>query len=181
MNGDNINIIIGGQVIGTAKSGMLTYLDTEDKPEDKCLYSNKGLNKSWDISCNALVHEDDVPDPLKEMMQGPQLVNVQITRPVGKMPRKIKKADKRDPYGKTKWGRKAINYRRTHNIIINDAEIVVTKEDQETLTATLTKTVEERKRLTAFGWTLTGHDELEPNAPSNAARLRDMEIVEKLD
>lgn len=29
----------------------------------------------------------------------------------------------------------------------------------------------------AFGWTLTGHDELEPNAPSNEARLRDMSIV----
>lgn len=28
-----------------------------------------------------------------------------------------------------------------------------------------------------FGWTLTGHDELEPNAPTNAARLRDMRIV----
>ncbi len=37
--------------------------------------------------------------------------------------------------------------------------------------------MEDRKRLTAFGWTLTGHDELEPNAPTNEARLRDMDIV----
>lgn len=37
--------------------------------------------------------------------------------------------------------------------------------------------LEKRKRLTAFGWTLTGHDELEPNAPTNEARLRDMDIV----
>ena len=39
--------------------------------------------------------------------------------------------------------------------------------------------MEERKRLTAFGWTLTGHDELEPNAPTNEARLRDMDIVSR--
>lgn len=37
--------------------------------------------------------------------------------------------------------------------------------------------MKERKRLTAFGWTLTGHDEMEPNAPTNEARLRDMDIV----
>ena len=37
--------------------------------------------------------------------------------------------------------------------------------------------MEDRKRLTAFGWTLTGHDEMEPNAPTNEARLRDMDIV----
>ena len=37
----------------------------------------------------------------------------------------------------------------------------------------------DRKRLTAFGWTLTGHDEMEPNAPSNEARLRDMDIVSR--
>ena len=135
--------MVGGQVIGTAKSGMLTYLDTKEKPESKGLYSNEGLHKSWDISCNALVKEGDVPDPLRELMQGPQLVNVQITRPIGKMPRKMKKADKRDPYGKTKWGRKAINYRRRHTTILNDAEIVVTKQDQETLTATITKAMEE--------------------------------------
>lgn len=39
--------------------------------------------------------------------------------------------------------------------------------------------MKERGKLTAFGWTLTGHDELEPNAPTNEARLRDMEIVGK--
>ena len=33
------------------------------------------------------------------------------------------------------------------------------------------------KRYVCFGWTLTGHDELEPNAPSNEDRLRDMEII----
>ena len=37
----------------------------------------------------------------------------------------------------------------------------------------------DRKLLTAFGWTLTGHDEMEPNAPSNEARLRDMDIVSR--
>ena len=102
------------------------------------LYANR-LNS---ISCNALVQEGDIPDPLKDMMRGPQLVNVKIERPIGKMPRKMKKADKRDPSCKTKWGRKAFNYRRRHSTIINDAEIVLTKQDQETLTATITKAME---------------------------------------
>jgi len=137
---ENFKIMVGGQVIGTARSGMLTYLDTEEKPES--YYSNKGFQKSWDISCNTLVQEGDIPDPLRDMMRGPQMVNVKIERPIGKMPRKMKKADKRDPYGKTKWGRKAFNYRRKHSTIINDAEIVITKQDQETLTATITKAVE---------------------------------------
>ena len=35
---------------------------------------------------------------------------------------------------------------------------------------------EYRKNI-AFGWTLTGHDELEPNAPSNSDRIRDLHIV----
>ena len=39
--------------------------------------------------------------------------------------------------------------------------------------------MEEHKRLTAFGWTLTGHNELEPKAPTNEARLLDMEIVSR--
>ena len=134
---ENFKIMLGGEVIGTAPLGMLTYLDTVEKPESH--YSNKGFQKSWDISCNALVQEGDIPDPLKDMMRGPQLVNVKIERPIGKMPRKMKKADKRDPYCKTKWGRKAFNYRRKHSTIINDAEIVITKQDQETLRATITK------------------------------------------
>lgn len=33
-----------------------------------------------------------------------------------------------------------------------------------------------RKNI-AFGWTLTGHNELEPNAPTNEVRLHDMKIV----
>ena len=139
MDGSKIKIMVGGQVIGTAKSGMLTYLDTVEKAEDP---KHEEFNKSWDISCNALVSEGDIPNPLKDMMRGPQLVNVKIERPIGKMPRKMKKADKRDPYGKTKWGRKAFNYRRKHSTIINDAEIVITKQDQETLTATITKAME---------------------------------------
>ena len=136
IKGENFKIMVGGQVIGTARSGMLTYLDTVEKAEEP---KHEEFNKSWDISCNALVTEGDIPDPLKDMMRGPQLVNVKIERPIGKMPRKMKKADKRDPYCKTKWGRKAFNYRRKHSTIINDAEIVITKQDQETLRATITK------------------------------------------
>ena len=139
IKGENFKIMVGGQVIGTAKSGMLTYLDTVEKVEEP---KHEEFNKSWDISCNALVKEGDIPNPLKDMMQGQQLVNVKIERPIGKMPRKMKKADKRDPYCKTKWGRKAWNYRRKHSTIINDAEIVITKQDQETLTATITKAME---------------------------------------
>ena len=139
MDGSKIKIMVGGQVIGTARSGMLTYLDTVEKAEEP--KHDDGFGKSWDITGNALVK--DVGDTLKDMMQGPQLVTVKIERPIGKMPRKMKKADQRDPYGKTKWGRKAISYRRRHSLVLNDAEVVITKQDQETLTATITKAMEE--------------------------------------
>ena len=136
---ENFKIMVSGQVIGTARSGILTYLDTVEKAEEP---KYEEFSKSFDISCNALVHESDIPDQLKDMMRGPQLVNVKIERPIGKMPRKMKKADKRDPYCKTKWGCRAFNYRRKHSTIINDAEIVITKQDQETLTATITKAID---------------------------------------
>ena len=144
IKGENFKIMVGGQVIGTARSGMLTYIPigTYDNFGNEIELKHEEFNKSWDISCNALVQDGDIPDPLKDMMRGPQLVNVKIERPIGKMPRKMKKADKRDPYCKTKWGRKAFNYRRKHSTIINDAEIVITKQDQETLTATITKAME---------------------------------------
>lgn len=141
IKGENFKIMVGGQVIGTAKSGMLTYLDTVERAEEP--KHDDGFGKSWDITGNVLVREGDLSDPLRDMMRGPQLVNVRIERPIGKMPRKMKKADKRDPYCKTKWGRKAFNYRRRHRTIINDAEVVITKQDQETLTATITKAFEE--------------------------------------
>ena len=141
IKGENFKIMVGGQVIGTAKSGMLTYLDTVEKAEEP---KHEEFNKSWDISCNALVSEGDIPNPLKDMMRGPQLVNVKIERPIGKMPRKMKKAHEhgwlycRD----TKWKRKAGNYRRRMIMTLHDAEIVITKQDQETLTATITKAME---------------------------------------
>ena len=140
IKGENFKIMVGGQVIGTAKSGMLTYLDTVERAEEP--KHDDDFGKSWDITGNALVREGDMSDPLKDMMRGPQLVNVRIERPIGKMPRKMKKADRRDPYGKTKWGRKAIYYRRRHVTMLNAAEVVITKQDQETLTATITKAME---------------------------------------
>ena len=34
IKGENFKIMVGGQVIGTARSGMLTYLDTVEKAEE---------------------------------------------------------------------------------------------------------------------------------------------------
>ena len=78
IKGENFKIMVGGQVIGTARSGMLTYLDTVEKVEEP---KHEEFNKVW-------------------------------------------------------------NYRRKHSTILNDAEIVITKQDQETLTATITKAME---------------------------------------
>ena len=133
---DNFNIMVGGLSIGTAKSGMLTYLDTVEKTEEP---KYKEFNKSWDIEYNVLVKEGDASDMLKDMMRKPLLVNVMEELIVCKMPRKMKKAYRRDPYGKTKYGRKALNYRRRDITTLNNAEMVLTKKDQETLMATITK------------------------------------------
>lgn len=137
-------IMVGGQLIGTAASGKLTILGTTEKTEWP---KHEELGKSFDISCNALVKEGDVPAALKDILPGPQTVDVQITQPIGKMPRKMKKADRLDPSGLTKFGRKVLSYRRRHTTTLNNAEMVVTQQDKETLTLAITKATENTEPL----------------------------------
>ena len=138
------SIVVGGQVIGPAPIGKISYIPigSYDCIGNEIEPKHEEPGKSWDISCNALVKEGDLSDALKDMLPGPQTVDVQITRPIGKIPRKMKKADKRDPSGITKFGRKVLSYRRRHTTTVNNAEMVVTQQDKETLTLTITKATE---------------------------------------
>ena len=133
---DNFKIMVGGQVVGTAAIRKLTILGTTEKAKES---KHEELGKSFDISCNALVQENDLSAALKDMLPGPRTVDVQITRPIGKMPRRMKKADKRDPSGITKFGRKVLRCRRRHTTTIKNAEVVVTQQEKETLTIAITK------------------------------------------
>ena len=138
IHGENFKIMVGGQVVGMAKEAKFSIAeDDASTKEFSDPWRTPDIKQSWDVSCDAMVR--DAGDVLRDLLNGKEKWDVTIGQEVGKLPRKMKKADKRDPYCKTKWGRKAFNYRRKHSTIINDAEIVITKQDQETLTATITK------------------------------------------
>ena len=135
-----ISIMVGGQVVGMAKEAKFSI--TEDDASTKEFsdpWRTPYIKQSWDISCDAMVR--DAGDVLSDLLNGKEKWDVTIGQEVGKLPRKMKKAlhSKR----MTKWGRKAICYRRRHVTMLNAAEVVVTKQDQETLTATITKAMEE--------------------------------------
>ena len=135
-----ISIMVGGQVVGMAKDVKLSIAeDDASTKEFSDPWRTPYIKQSWNISCDAMVR--DAGDVLRDLLNGKEKWDVAIGQEVGKLPRKMKKAlhSKR----MTKWKRKAICYRRRHVTMLNAAEVVVTKKDQETLTATITKAMEE--------------------------------------
>ena len=135
-----ISIMVGGQVVGMAKDVKLSIAeDDASTKEFSDPWRTPYIKQSWNISCDAMVR--DAGDVLRDLLNGKEKWDVAIGQEVGKLPRKMKKAlhSKR----MTKWKRKAICYRRRHVTMLNAAEVVVTKQDQETLTATITKAMEE--------------------------------------
>jgi len=118
------------QVIGEAKgitSGQLTYLE-EGKEDGGAWGSN-----SFEISGSAMISEPS--DMLRDMLEGGGKIDVTIEQELGKMPRKMKKAlhSKR----MSKWKHKVASYINRRQIRIHDAEMVITKEQQDVLSATI--------------------------------------------
>ena len=134
--GSPVKLMIGGQIV-EAKCGQLTFADEDDGcTKDDSGFRVGGFNKSWDIECNGLVHE--VSDELNDLFgKSPQDIQVAIERKPGKMPRKMKKAYRSDYSRNTKWVRKANNYIKRNIWRAQHAEMVITKEDFSTLSATL--------------------------------------------
>jgi hypothetical protein len=132
--GENLRIMVGGQVVGMAKEAKFSIAEDDASTKefsDPC--RTPDIKQSWDISCDAMVR--DAGDVLRDLLNGKEKWDVTIGQEVGKLPRKMKKAihSKR----MTKWKRKVAAYINRRQIRIHDAEMVVTPDQFDTLKATI--------------------------------------------
>jgi hypothetical protein len=132
--GENLRIMVGGQVVGMAKEAKFSISeDDASTKEFSDPWRTPDIKQSWDISCDAMVR--DAGDVLRDLLNGKEKWDVTIGQEVGKLPRKMKKAlhSKR----MTKWKRKVAAYINRRQIRIRDAEMVVTPDQFDTLKATI--------------------------------------------
>lgn len=132
--GENLRIMVGGQVVGMAKEAKFSIAeDDASTKEFSDPWRTPDIKQSWDITGNAMVR--DAGDVLRDLLNGKEKWDVTIGQEVGKLPRKMKKAlhSKR----MTKWKRKVAAYINRRQIRIRDAEMVVTPDQFDTLKATI--------------------------------------------
>ncbi len=132
--GENLRIMVGGQVVGMAKDAKFSI--SEDDASTKEFadpWRTPDIKQSWDISCDAMVR--DAGDVLRDLLNGKEKWDVTIGQEVGKLPRKMKKAlhSKR----MSKWKQKVASYISRRQVRIHDAEMVVTPDQFDTLKATI--------------------------------------------
>ena len=134
--GENLRIMVGGQVVGMAKEAKFSISeDDASTKEFSDPLRTPDIKRSFEITGNALVAEPSqaMRDMWNDMMRGK--MDVTIEQKVGKLPRKMKKAlhSKR----MTKWKHKVAAYINRRQIRIHDAEMVVTPDQFDTLKATI--------------------------------------------
>lgn len=132
--GENLRIMVGGQVVGMAKEVKFSIAeDDASTKEFSDPWRTPDIKQSWDISCDAMVR--DAGDVLRDLLNGKEKWDVTIGQEVGKLPRKMKKAihSKR----MTKWKRKVASYINRRQIRIREAEMVVTPDQFDTLKVTI--------------------------------------------
>lgn len=132
--GDNLRIMVGGQVVGMAKEAKFSIAEDDASTKDfSDPWRTPDIKQSWDISCDAMVR--DAGDVLRDLLNGKEKWDVTIGQEVGKLPRKMKKAlhSKR----MSKWKQKVASYISRRQVRIHDAEMVVTPDQFDTLKATI--------------------------------------------
>jgi len=107
----------------TLSPGMLTYKDTDDKPQG-------GWPSPISLHAVAKAEPDEV---LQQLLQGAQTFDVTIERKLPRLPRKMKKAYRSDYPRNTKWKRKVANLIRRRSRTLHDCEVVVTPEQHDRL------------------------------------------------
>lgn len=94
--------------------------------------------KSWEGSCEAIAPAPD-DEPIKRLLDQKPTFDVIIERPIGKLPRKMKKAYSHSPFNKnTKWMRKLQNYLKTRKVVLTDCTMDMF-EDKNGINATIIK------------------------------------------
>ena len=132
--GENLRIMVGGQVVGMAKEAKFSISeDDASTKEFSDPWRTPDIKQSWDISCDTMVR--DAGDVLRDLLNGKEKWDVTIGQEVGKLPRKMKKAIRSKRM--TKWKRKVAAYINRRQMRIRDAEMVVTPDQFDTLKATI--------------------------------------------
>ena len=132
--GENLRIMVGGQVVGMAKEAKFSIAEDEASTKEFSYpWRTPDIKQSWDISCDAMVR--DAGDVLRDLLNGKEKWDVTIGQEIGKLPRKMKKAihSKR----MSKWKQKVASYISRRQLRIHDAEMVVTPDQFDTLKATI--------------------------------------------
>ena len=132
--GENLRIMVGGQVVGMAKEAKFSIAEDEASTKEfSDPWRTPDIKQSWDISCDAMVR--DAGDVLRDLLNGKEKWDVTIGQEIGKLPRKMKKAihSKR----MSKWKQKVASYISRRQLRIHDAEMVVTPDQFDTLKATI--------------------------------------------
>ena len=132
--GENLRIMVGGQVVGMAKEAKFSIAeDDASTKEFSDPWRTPDIKQSWDITGNAMVR--DAGDVLRDLLNGKEKWDVIIGQEVGKLPRKMKKAIRSKRM--SKWKHKVAAYINRRQIRIHDAEMVVTPDQLDTLKATI--------------------------------------------
>lgn len=128
-----IKIMVGGQVVGMSAKPI--HIITEGYTKAEAIAEAADIKRSWEISGGALIGEPG--DALREMLSDMNKMDVTIEQKVGKLPRKMKKALRSDYRRMTKWKRKAAAYISRNQLHIRGAEMVIDRQQQELLSATI--------------------------------------------
>jgi hypothetical protein len=94
-------------------------------------YSAKGFSTTFTGTM------EEPSDELVALLKKPLKCDVKLQRQLERMPRKMKKAHRSDYPRNTKWKRKVANYLRRMTIYLRNAELVVTEEQLNRLSATI--------------------------------------------
>lgn len=93
---------------------------------------------SWEVSCEAIAPAP-ADDPIKRLLDQEPTFDVTIERPIGKLPRKMKKAYSHSTFNKnTKWMRKLQNYLKTRKVVLTDCTMDMF-EDKNGINASIIK------------------------------------------
>lgn len=130
-----VHPVLLGETV-SVKPGMLTCKDDGD---EKPYSGTKGFSATFTGTMA------EPSEELKKLLCQPSCFDVELQRKLGRMPRKMKKAYRSGHPRNTKWKRKVANYLRRMTITIPDAEIVITREQYDRLSVTISGHKAERE------------------------------------
>lgn len=94
----NNGILINGTPVFYSSDVRIATGNTDNRWQESA--------KSWEVSCEAIAPAP-ADDPIKRLLDQEPTFDVTIELPIGKLPRKMKKAYSHSPFNKnTKWMRK---------------------------------------------------------------------------